>query len=284
MVMPDDLSRTIEADLGPILVPLASAQEQGATKDAGRAFRKVAAAGRRRRFGPTSVGAYTATALLGVTLGMLFAGARHMPAERGPAAMSEAVEQPAKLQVLVAAPVEPHHPEHPLPNGLASPPTEPAAQSNAPPELPAAPSVTIEPLTPAGGEPTLRVPQPAAPVAGPAPSRRATAFDPVPGATALAVAPARGGASPPEPAPEQACDQDCLAYQLDEAERALAAAYQEARRAGVPGRELRARGRAWAEDRSVAAAISGVAMLDAYQIEREALVRLTDAWRGRPVK
>ena len=30
MVMPDDLSRTIEADLGPILVHLASAQEQGA--------------------------------------------------------------------------------------------------------------------------------------------------------------------------------------------------------------------------------------------------------------
>jgi hypothetical protein len=156
----------------------------------------------------------------------------------------EASPSSPQLQVKVAA--APPAPSRPAPPAAASPPPAPAAA----PAAPAAPAAQAPPAPPAPAEPDL--------LETLAESRSRQA-DP---ACAFAAAdPANG----------------CEDADLIEADRALAAAYRAARRAGVPARALRAREADWRAIGAEAAERSRNALLDAYRNQADDLWAMAEA-------
>jgi hypothetical protein len=288
------LGKEVDAELGPLF---GRGREHEPSVFAPSVFQTRAPAAPRRRLSIGALGGLAAAALIGVALGSrLPARVGNSDEARAPARAPAAASQPSqtpRLQVLVGAP-EPQKPAAPT---TLLPTVEPEPVAPAP-----------EP-TASSGRPQARVaPEPPVPrrlAVGPAPSSTGTSADQrataLPGAPAAAPAPgparlpdvAAVPASPTQLPPPRLADPACAFRAADpasgcgdpdfiEIDRELYAAYEEARRAGVPSRDLRADQRDWRIVGADAAERSRAALLGAYRARIDQVWEMVeDATAGR---
>lgn len=203
-----------------------------------------------RRLPIVTIGAVMAAGLIGVAIGQILPD--KPPAQAPAAAPATASPVGAGAQDKgVQVQVETRERD-------ATPPAPPTPMPTVPPQ----PNTARSAVTPPAPAPTAQA-DPAEPAPQPA-TRRTSSSPPADPACAYAAGDPASGCSDPE---------------FIEADRALYAAYQAARRAGVPARDLRADQADWRDASEEAAARSKAALLAAYRERTELVWGMVQAWQ-----